>query len=177
MALRAVIQHVRGVRMDTFGKLIEQFPDAIVIECDGHPMRTFARACGAAEDGAVFLEDDAILTGGFARKAMPYCDEMFTQFFSRRRSKNGANVRPGSTWICNVCFWIPPGHGNSLACAAVEWKDVRRNPTAFDLVVRSYLVSAKLKYREVIPSLANHAVGQSLLGKRPRDRSSPTWEP
>jgi len=175
--MRAVIQHVSGQRQEMLDGLLSVFPSASVVECGGDPMETFCRAMRATEGGALFFEDDAILANGFLAKSDPLCGENIVTFFRRDVAPDGVRFLPGSKWLCNVGFWVPPGVGKAIADYAKIWPRRLQHPTGFDLLVRDWLVSQRYRFGAVYPSLVQHAVGPSLLGPRARDRRSPTWQP
>jgi len=173
----AVIQHVPGKREGTLNALLSVFPNAVVVECQGYPMTTFRRALEAIDCGGFFFEDDARLTNGFLEKTEKLRSEWFVQFFSRKKMPPGIYSMPPSSWIYNVGFWLPSGHGKRISTYAANWHRLKEHPTGFDLVIRDYLISKKLGYFIHVPSLVQHVVGPSLLGPRAKDRSSPTFMP
>jgi hypothetical protein len=169
-----VIQHVPGKR--DISRLLDAFPSASVIKCSGDPMDTFCRAMRATDGGALFFEDDAILSSAI-KDVDRYCDDHCTTLFRRDFRDPGVHWLPGSAWLFNVGFWCPAGMGGAVAEFAAIWPRREQHPTGFDLLIRDWLVLRRYRFRAVYPSMVQHAVGKSLLGPRAKDRRSPTWMP
>lgn len=137
----------------------------------------------AGDDAAVHMEDDAILTVDFERKAEAEIsqrpDELI-QFFSRRGDdqKIGARYLSGGAFSCNVCHYFPPGMSRDLLELSKTWRPAHpEHPTGTDTLVQSHLMERKLRYWVVVPSLADHRIGMSMISsRRARVRQAMTFE-
>ena len=178
--MKAVIQHVPGKRHMTMAGLLEAFPDAQVINCDGRPMTTFYRCLLAAgETASLMFEDDVTLCRGFKEKVSAVVEDnpgrLITFFSLRTMGVEGLTELPGSSYLMNQCYYLPPGMAAGIAEYLKTWPRIKEHPTGFDLVIRDYLVHTKTKYLLHEPSLVQHDMVRSELGKRATRRQSPTF--
>ena len=160
--------------------LCHHLPTAQVFWDDGvNPMATFFDCLTASEEGAFHFEDDATLSYDFLSDAQSIIGNGLTpvQFFSRTKddSTKGTRFRPGSSWMYNVGFWLPPGMGREIVAFHPSWKDRDVHRTGFDLLIAAYLQKAKVRYLNVVPSLVQHTPLTSTLGKRSTARQSPLF--
>jgi hypothetical protein len=129
----------------------------------------FMRALAmAGDDPCVHMEEDVILTKDFWSKISQIISsnpDRVTQFFSMR----SADLTTGSRWdnnfISTLCFYMPGMNGEIMSYGK-SWAGKAKDPTGFDLMVRDYLKSKKLRYWINIPSLVEHRIAKSVIDPR-----------
>jgi hypothetical protein len=179
MKTPVVIQAVRA-RAPMVDYITRHIPHAIVCwDDDADPMGNFLRSLVAADTGHIHLEDDVTLSTGFIDKALLAIGSGngFVQFFSRVKDDltEGTRIRPGSSFMGAVAFYVPPGAGKEIANYYPAWPGREHHRTGFDLLVASYLKDSRRRYLNVVPSLVQHSPLPSMLGRRSKARQSPTF--
>lgn len=172
--MKVVVQHVKGHRTITLGRILESFPNATVVECHGDPMDTFRRCL--VQWAHWHLEDDVILAPDFKERAAEVIERHGRKIIRGFGTGTHSGFMPASSYLWNQCTWMPEGVGPEIAAFLDGWKRIKEHPTGFDLVIRDWLVSRKLCYWLESPSLVQHAAFPSLLGARSRNRISPTFK-
>lgn len=167
-------------------ELLSWLSDSIVIVImDKHrsAMDTFLRGLAAAGSGAaIYIEDDALLTLNFERKADSVIQEYGEhpiQFFSRRKDDEeiGSRWIPGSSFSCNVCHYLPPGMSAKLLAYYKVWPRREEHSNGYDLMQADFMKERRMRYWNHVPSLAQHREGVSIINhKRSSRRYSYTFK-
>jgi hypothetical protein len=170
-------------RMPYVEYLQSHIPDLeIVWDKERNAMETFLRATRlSGDDPIIRLEEDICLTVGWREKiealiaARP--DEVI-QCFSRSKydPSLGSRYKAGSSYIYNVCNYLPAGVSSGIVKHYETWADKEKYPTGNDYLIADYLRANHLQYWLEVPSLVNHAVTISQINrKRARSRQSTTF--
>jgi hypothetical protein len=151
---------------------------------------TFVRnleAAGQAEAGAVFMEDDVILTRDFGTKITAVIAEHPTdviQFYSNRDADltTGSRYESGRGFMNNQCWYAPPGLAPDLAAHLRAWpaRLDGRDPTGYDLAMADHFKANRIRYWISVPSLVQHRDMRSVINsRRPHGvlRQSRTFQP
>jgi GR25 family glycosyltransferase involved in LPS biosynthesis len=163
-----------------------QIPDATAfVDGDNQAMKNLLRALAyVGDDDALMFEDDAILTSDFMAKITPivyrYGKRCIVQFFSRRGKDLtvGSRYEPGKNFNYGCCYYLPKGFAKRIIAYYDSWPMKERHPTGLDLLVADWMDSVGLSYYLHVPSLVQHAVGESSIDKRrPKARQSKTFIP
>ena len=171
--MRFVVQHVRGIREETIREL-RLLPNVTVVECDGYPQETFIRTL--VKEAHWHLEDDAVLAPDFIERVVALEERFPTTLVNGFATRPRSGWRPASSFLYNLCFFLPEGWGEEVASFARSWGGWERDPDGFDYVIRDWLKLKKYRYWQESPSLVQHYFGRSLLGPRSKYRTSPTWD-
>jgi len=161
--------------------LCEQIPGLIIVkDKTKNAMQTFLEALQATENKpTVMLEDDVVLCKDFTIQSTNYISlyvNKVINFFSMR-PKSDFFTRFDNYFSSTLCFYLPDGFAHGIYKHYDKWKVNRYTSTGTDYLVNSYLKSIKEKHLIVIPNLANHMVGKSLINKkRSSKRVSFTFE-
>lgn len=125
----------------------------------------------AGESAAVFLEDDAELGKNWQErieKVISSHPDDVIQFFSLARpGKAGLEHRPASSYLGNVCYYLPAGAAMNLTGFARSWHTEHpEHPTGCDLCIRGWLSSLGVGYLLHTPSLVQHRAWRSVIDRR-----------
>lgn len=125
----------------------------------------------AGDDGAIHIEDDAILTDGFIEKANAVINNhpnIICQFFSMRKAdlEIGSRIESGANFTATVCFYTPPQMSKDLISYFPTWSRWEEHPTGYDLTIADYLKKNKLTYYIHCPNLSDHRISKSIIGPR-----------
>lgn len=169
-------------------KLARTIPDCTITwDASSDAYDTFVRNLAAAGSGAaIFLEDDIVLTTGWAGKIAAVIAEhpdVLIQFYSNRDAdlSVGSRWEPGRSFMNNQCWYAPPGMAAALADYLLHWPPRLdgSDPTGYDLAMANYLRDHELRYWLHVPSLVQHGPGKSVINpRRPHGklRQSRTFE-
>jgi len=136
-------------------------------------METFQRSL--LERAHWHLEDDVILAPDFLPRAALLVSEYGQSLISGFSSGWGHGSRPASSFLATLCVWLPEGYGPQIATYLRTWPRLAQHPTGFDLVIRDWLVSRRMRYWLECPSIVQHARCKSLLGPRSKFRQSKSY--
>lgn len=126
---------------------------------------------------AVLMEDDIILADGFLEdieKAIAENPEKVLSFFTLKTIPETVELR-GSTYMSNLCYYLPAFEANNIYWYSKEWLESDRgieHPDGVDLCVADYLDEIKETYIMVIPNLVQHKEQPSRLGPRSSKRQT-----
>ena len=137
-------------------------------------VNTFIKIMDNDTDDLMYFEDDVTLCKNFIiemNKAFHKvgCDKII-QFFTLKKSLNDIELKRGSTYCQNQCFFIPAKlrkelveYYNTIWHTSICFRD---NPTAMDYLIRDFLKDNKYKYWIYIPNLVQHIIGKSVIDSR-----------
>jgi len=141
-----------------------------------HTFQLALEAMGSAP--ALLMQDDILLADSFADRYQAIVDERpdtVIQFFSMRHEITESQLRPGNTFISNLCVYLPAGYALQLLEYVPEF--LERYPqyaTADDFVIRYWLHSRRENFWMQVPSLVQHERWVSAINeRRPRNRVAP----
>ena len=136
----------------------------------------------AGNDPCVHLEDDIILCDHFVDRVIHEISKRprdVIQFFSMRKDDLtiGSRYIPGSKFMMNQCYYIPPMMGPIMLDYSLHWEGLEDEPTGYDLMMADFFRLHKVKYWNVCPNLVDHKVCKSRINpKRSSKRQSLTFE-
>jgi len=147
---------------------------------DAYP--TFLRALELQrDDDAWHFQDDAVLTSRWHEKAaweLQTHRGAIVQGFSRRKDDltKGSRWMRGSGFNYGVCWFLPGIYAPELLAWAKEWQRPDGVRGWVDQMVADWMSVWCLRYWLVVPSLAQHKEGPSMIDpRRARSRQSRTF--
>lgn len=169
-------------------EISEQADATIVWDKSRDVIGTWTRLLRAVGDGAgILMEDDIQLTEGWREKveaAIAEHPQVLIQFFSLRKfdlfgPPKPSRWMPGSSYLMNQCYYLPPGMAVDLVGAAGRWLGEHpEHPTGCDNCIQQYLKDTRQRYWLHEPSLVQHEPWTSEINpRRPRNRQSRTFVP
>ena len=175
---------IRGVaeRNEWVEYLTERIPDAEwSMDDKGWACGNFIRAFRiAGNDPCVHMEDDVILCSSFRDILEREIDERpasIIQFFCMRDADLTVGSRWDNTFSMNQCFYIPPNMGPAMLRCIPQWLAKHpEHPNGYDLFMRDWMRSVKLKYWIHCPSIVQHRAGDSMISPRARNRQSKSFQ-
>lgn len=164
-------------RIEYIEYLRQQLPEAeFCMDQKRSAMHTFLMAKKmAGNDPCIHMEDDAILTTDFVRKANDFIAKHpneIIQFFSRR-SKDltiGTRREYGGNFSCNVCYYLPPFMSKRILAYFPTWDNKWPDSMPYDTMMAQFFREEGISYIIHVPSLVNHREGLSQINSRRNSR-------
>lgn len=164
-------------RQEYIDYLRAELPDAeFCMDEKRNAMHTFLKAKKmAGDDPAIHMEDDAILTTDFVRKANDFIsqhpDEVI-QFFSRRNKDLTVGTRRenGGNFSCNVCYYLPAFMSKRILAYFPVWDNKWPASMPYDTMMADFFRRQGISYIIHVPSLVNHREGLSQINSRRNSR-------
>jgi hypothetical protein len=178
MIIRAVLPE----RAEFVDYLKDELPEAqFCIDQTRNAMDTFLSALEMAGEGpALHMEEDCLIGRNFRQGVLAAIKERpfsVIQFFSMRK----ADLEVGSRWdrsfMCAVCFYLPPGYSKAIRNYHHVWPGKVQHPTGTDSMVCDWLKMRGEKHWINVPSLVEHRVAKSVIDpRRSSKRQSKTFQ-
>lgn len=172
-------------RARTAAKLRREEGATIIWDSTQNAMDTFRdllmQAVDDGDRGFIILQDDIILADDWRQKveyAIAERPSAVINFFSMKKDDDVSGWRPGTSFISNLCVYIPAGYAAELLVFSHQF--VQKYPkfkTADDFVIRYFLRDQREQFWMYCPSLVQHAKMKSAINeRRPGGRVSHTFE-
>lgn len=163
--------------------LVNLLNPIVIEDKTNNAMDTFMIAMEASGDcPAIHIEDDAVLTTCFLEKAHREIEarpNSVINFFSMRKAdlEVGSRWCNGGTFSATVCFYMPKNYSKMVYGFYPVWERKFEHPIGFDLMIADWLKLRHEKFWIVIPNLADHRIGKSMINpRRSSKRKSLTFE-
>jgi len=171
-------------------ELSTQLPGSELVEDDTHDAYdTFVKALEAqGSDDVWHLEDDAVLTSDWERKALSatfLAPRTLIQGFNYTQGAEGGLRGVGTFWY-GLCFLLPGGWAQNMHEFATTWQPEDDNYKLarfnFEIMIRSWMRRQGLRtYFQLVPSLVQHRQeARSMVNpgvRQNKARQSPDFEP
>ncbi len=179
--LRFIMRTMPGVDVSEYQQTIPNLE--LCVDKTHNAMDTFRASLEmAGNDGCIHMEDDIILCDHFVDRVVSEVMKRphdVIQFFSMRKEDLtiGSRYIPGSRFMMNQCYYIPPLMGYALLDYAEAWEGYDENPTGYDILMADFFKLHKIKYWNVVPNLVDHKIAKSRINpKRSSKRQSLTFQ-